>query len=146
MNTQPFTIERTLNASIERVWKAITDKDQMKEWYFDLTEFKATPGFEFSFKGGSKDKVYIHNCKVIEVVAGKRLSYSWAYEGYEGKSLVTFELFQEGDKTRIKLTHEALETFPQNIPDFARTSFEKGWTHIIGTSLPSFVEKAPVEK
>jgi uncharacterized protein YndB with AHSA1/START domain len=36
MKNEPFVIERTLNASAERVWKAITDKDQMKEWYFNL--------------------------------------------------------------------------------------------------------------
>lgn len=141
MNTQPFTIERTLNASVDRVWKALTDKDQMKEWYFDLSEFKATPGFEFHFNGGSDDKVYVHNCKIVEVVEGKRLSYSWAYQGYEGNSLVTFELFKEGEKTRLKLTHEGLETFPQNNPAFARDSFAQGWTHIIGTSLPAFLEK-----
>ena len=28
----PFTIERTYNAPVENVWKAITDKDEMKKW------------------------------------------------------------------------------------------------------------------
>ena len=146
MNTQPFTIERTLNAPVTKVWKALTDKQQMKEWYFDLNEFKAEPGFEFEFDAGDKEKIiYKHKCQVKEVIPNKRLSYSWRYDGYEGDSLVTFDLFAEGEKTRLKLTHTGLETFPQNNPSFAKTSFAAGWTHIIGTSLPSFVEKDSIK-
>jgi uncharacterized protein YndB with AHSA1/START domain len=43
----PFTIERTYSASVKKVWEAITDKAKMKQWYFDLSEFKPEVGFEF---------------------------------------------------------------------------------------------------
>ncbi len=59
---------------------------------------------------------------------------------YTGESFVTFELFNEGDKTKLKITHAGLETFPDN-PDFAKHNFEAGWTHIIGTSLTEYLEK-----
>jgi uncharacterized protein YndB with AHSA1/START domain len=144
MNSNSFVIERIVNATVSKVWKAITDKEQMKQWYFDLAEFKPIVGFEFEFSGeGHQGQKYLHLCKIREVVQGKKLSYSWRYEGYEGNSFVTFELFEEGDKTRLKLTHEGLETFPANNPDFAKESFAEGWTHIIGVSLPGFVEKVP---
>ncbi|HEY8895376.1 MAG TPA: SRPBCC domain-containing protein, partial [Niastella sp.] len=61
---------------------------------------------------------------------------------YEGNSFVTFELYPEGNGTRLKLTHEGLETFPMN-PDFAKKNFMEGWTQIIGTSLKEFLEKVP---
>jgi uncharacterized protein YndB with AHSA1/START domain len=141
MKQEPFVIERTYNAPIEKVWKAITDKDQMKHWYFVIAEFKPEPGFEFQFEAKNEGVTYLHLCKITEVITGKKLSYSWRYDGYEGNSIVTFELFDEGDKTRIKLTHEGLETFPQDKPDFARESFAAGWTEIIGSSLKGFVEK-----
>jgi len=41
----------------------------------------------------------------------------------------------------VKLTHEGLETFPANNPDFAKESFAGGWGYLIGKSLPEFVEK-----
>ena len=144
MQHEPLMLERTFNAPIDRVWKAITDNKQMKHWYFDLDDFKAEPGFEFTFSGGSKEQTYIHHCKVTEVIAGKKLTYSWRYEGLPGESFVTMELFPEGDKTRLKLTHTGLETFPA-AKDFARESFQKGWTQIIGTQLKDFVEK-PVQQ
>ena len=141
MNSAPFVIERLLDAPVEKVWKAITDKDQMKEWYFDLAEFRAEPGFQFQFEGGTEDRSYLHLCTITEIIPNKKLQYTWRYDGYEGNSVVTFELFAEGDKTRLKLTHAGLETFPANNPDFAKKNFETGWTEIIGTSLKRFVEK-----
>ncbi|MFA6060012.1 MAG: SRPBCC domain-containing protein [Taibaiella sp.] len=140
MKHEPFVIERTYNAPISRVWRAITDKDQMKEWYFDLSAFKPEVGFEFSFIGiGKEGHEYEHLCKVMEVIPDKKLKYSWAYNGYEGNSFVTFELFEEEGKTKVRLTHEGLETFPA-IPAFAKENFIEGWTALIGTSLKKFVE------
>jgi uncharacterized protein YndB with AHSA1/START domain len=134
--------EIVLDATPEKVWKALTDKNEMKQWYFDFKEFKAVPGFEFQFEGGPDGRVYTHLCKIIEVIPLKKLSYSWRYQGYEGNTLVSFELFEEGQQTRLRLTHEGLESFAvNNNPDFDRKNFEAGWSHIIGTSIKKFFEK-----
>jgi uncharacterized protein YndB with AHSA1/START domain len=140
MKNEPIVLERTYNASVEKVWKALTDKELIKQWSFNMAAFKPEVGCEFRFDGGKDDMVYHHLCRVKEVIPGKKLSYTWRYEGYEGDSLVTFELFAEGDKTRLRLTHEGLETFPADNPDFAKKNFSEGWTHIIGASLKNFVE------
>ena len=142
MKTEPLVKEITLNAPASKVWKAISDKDEMKQWYFDLAEFKAEVGFEFQFYGGEEDKLYLHLCKVTEVIPGKKLTYSWRYDGNAGTSYVTFELFPEGSKTRLKLTHKGLETFPADVKELGRENFVEGWNQIIGTSLKEFVEKS----
>src|SRR5688500_829885 len=142
MNNEPFVIERVYNAPVERVWKAITDPNDMKQWYFDIPGFKAETGFEFQFEGGAEDRTYTHLCKITEVVPRKKLTYSWRYKGYEGNSFVTFELFPEGDKTRVKLTHAGVETYPANQPEFGKKNFEAGWNDIIGNLLNDFVEKS----
>lgn len=141
---QSFVIERIYNAPVSKVWKAITDKEEMKQWYFELPAFKPEVGFEFQFYGeGKTGEKFLHLCKIMEVVKNKKLKHSWRYDGYEGNSFVTFELFEEGDKTRLKLTHEGFETFPTTVNnDFAKENFAEGWTYIIGISLPGFVEKS----
>ena len=139
MKNEPFVIERVYNAPIDKVWKAITDKNDMKKWYFDIAEFKAEKGFEFEFTATDKNVVYRHLCQITEVVPGKKLSYSWRYDKQPGISYVTFELFPEGSSTRLKLTHTGLESFPAT-QDYARENFIKGWNHIIGKSLKEFVE------
>jgi len=145
MNKEPFVIERTFNAPASKVWKAITDNNDMKKWYFDLPEFRPEVGFEFQFHGGKPDgKQYLHLCRVTEVQSGKKLTYSWRYDGYEGNSFVTFELFPEGDKTKLKLTHAGLETFPAEVDDLKRENFAAGWTSILDKSLKDFLEKQSV--
>lgn len=139
---ESFVIERTYAAPVEKVWHAITDRDAMKQWYFDLEEFKPVTGFEFRFIGkGKEGEDYLHLCKITEVIKEKKLKYSWRYDGYEGISYVTFELFAQGDTTTIKLTHEGLETFPVTARNaFAKENFAEGWTYLIGAGLKMFVE------
>ena len=132
-------VERTFNAPVARVWKALTDGEEMRRWYFDLKEFKPEVGFEFEFIVEHEGTKYHHLCKITEVIPQKKLAYTWRYQGHEGDSLVTFELFPEDGKTRLKLTHEGLETFPKT-PSFARKNFMEGWTQIVGSSLKGFVE------
>lgn len=87
MANEPFVIERTYNAPVEKVWKSITDKNEMKQWYFDLADFRPEVGFEFQFEGGTETKKYLHLCKVTEAIQNKKLTYSWRYDGYEGPLL-----------------------------------------------------------
>jgi uncharacterized protein YndB with AHSA1/START domain len=147
METKPLVVERTYNAPIQKVWKAITDREQMKEWYFELEEFKAEKGFKFQFTGGDENVQYLHECEVLFVDAPNKLSYSWRYPEYNGYSVVTWELFEEGEqKTRLRLTHEGLDSFPKNNPNFAITSFTEGWNFILGDSLKNFVEEVIIKK
>ncbi len=133
-------VERTFDAPITRVWKALTDVNEMRQWYFDLKEFKPEVGFEFEFVVEHEGTTYHHLCRVTEVILQQKIAYTWRYKAEPGDSLVTFELFDEGKKTRVKLTHTGIETFPKT-PAYARKNFEAGWTAIIGSELKQFVEK-----
>ena len=138
---EAVVIERTFSAPIAKVWRAITDVDQMRAWYFDLKEFKPEVGFQFEFVVEHEGMTYHHLCRVTEVVPQKKIAYTWRYKGEPGDSLVTLELFAEDDNTRVKLTHTGIETFPKT-PAYARKNFESGWTAIIGTELKQFVEQS----
>ena len=138
-------VERTFNAPVARVWKALTDVDQMRVWYFDLKEFKPQVGFEFEFVVEHEGNTYHHLCKVTEVIPEKKIAYTWRYKGEAGNSLVSFELFPEGNRTRLKLTHSGIETFPKT-PAYARKNFEAGWTEIVGSELKRFVENTEKRK
>src|SRR5438477_5383739 len=135
-------VERILNAPLANVWKALTNVEEMRQWYFDLKEFKAEVGFEFEFVVEHEANRYHHLCRVTAVIPEKKIAYTWRYKGEPGDSLVTFELFAEGEKTRVKVTHTGIESFPKT-PAYARQNFEKGWTQLIGSELKQFVEKKP---
>lgn len=142
MIAKTYTTERIFKAARKDVWLALTEKDLMKQWYFDLPEFKAKAGFTFEFSGGKEGGVkYVHHCEIIEVIPEQKLTHTWCYVGYEGISYLTFELFDEGKNTKLKVTHSGIESFPSDIPDFEFHNFENGWNHIINTALKNFLEK-----
>jgi len=137
----PIVMERVLNAPVEKVWRAITNKDEIKQWSFDIAAFEPIPGFEFSFKGGKPDGiVYTHLCKVVAADECRKLSYTWQYEGFEGTSLVTMELTAQGNQTHFKLTHSDMENMQIENDNFAVDNFIAGWTNIIHTLLTNYVE------
>lgn len=138
MDNKPLIIEQEFNAPIALVWRAITEKELMKKWYFDISDFKPEVGSKFNFEGGEEGKRYVHLCEVLEVIPNKKLMYSWKYEGNVGISFVTFELSSVGEKTKVKIIHEGLETFTN--PDFIRDNFVGGWKYLIQESLKEFLE------
>jgi uncharacterized protein YndB with AHSA1/START domain len=139
-SAEAIVIERIFHAPVARVWTALTEVDQMRQWYFELKEFKPVVGFEFEFIVEHEGVTYHHLCKITEVIPQKKIAYTWRYQGEPGDSLVTFELSPEDDRTRLTLTHSGIETFPAT-PAYARKNFENGWTAIVGTELKQFVEK-----
>lgn len=138
MDDKLLIIEQEFDAPLELVWRAISEKELMKKWYFDISDFKAEVGCKFEFEGGEEDKRYLHLCEVLEVIPNKKLKYSWKYDGYPGISFVTFELSSVGEKTKVILIHEGIETFTN--PDFRKDNFSGGWNYLIHTSLREFLE------
>lgn len=133
--------EYSYNVTPEKIWKALTIKEEMKIWYFGLEEFKPEVGFEFSFWGGTEERQYLHNCRITEVDYGKKLCYTWSYEGIQGETILCFEIEQTGkETTKLKLSHSGFETFPTDNPDMAPKNFDEGWTYILGTSLKNYLE------
>jgi len=141
MNTKPVIVERLFNAPVAKVWNALTVNEEMKNWYFNLKDFKAQVGFKFDFLGGPEDGIqYLHLCEVVEVIENKKLAYSWRYDNYPGNSIVNWELLDKGDQTLVKITHTGLETFAEAGKDFAAENFKEGWTHFLYTALKGYLE------
>jgi len=134
----PVIVERTFDAPLEMVWKAVTEKDHIKQWFFDMEGLRPEVGCEFRFVVEHEGFTYDHRCTIREVIPESKFAYSWRFEGYDGDSVVTFELFPEGSKTRLRLTHAGIESFPKT-PAFAKSNFQKGWTSLVGTELPNFL-------
>src|SRR5258706_1074049 len=141
MVNEPLIKEVIVNAPASKVWKALTDKKEMKKWYFDIEDFKPKIGYSFKFYGEKEGKKFPTSCIITEVEKGKKIAYTWSYDEHPAITTVTFRLSDEGDKTKVRLTHEGLEKTPTGDRDFSRQSHQQGWESIIGTSLKRYVEK-----
>jgi uncharacterized protein YndB with AHSA1/START domain len=142
MKNEPIIVEQTYTASLSRVWSAITESDQMRKWFFEnIDTFKAEVGFETQFNVQANDKNYLHLWKITEVEAPKKITYNWKYGGYPGNSHVCWELSTENNATKLKLTHDGQETFPQDNPDFQREACLEGWRFFICQQLKGYLEE-----
>ena len=142
MNTDPIIVEQTYNVPLGVVWKAITDKQQMPQWFFNtMSDFKPEVGFETQFDVECEGRTFPHQWKVTEVVPETRIVYDWRYEGFPGESSVTWELSETPDGTKLTLSHRGQETFAGDDPMFTREAGEAGWRYFLHESLKGFLER-----
>ncbi|WP_405399699.1 SRPBCC domain-containing protein [Maribacter sp. Asnod2-G09] len=142
-DNQSIHIEQLLNASIEQVWKALTNVDDMRQWYFDvIPDFKPEVSFKTSFLITNGGRNFTHNWIVTTAIPKSRISYTWTFDEYPGESISTFELYEKEHQTLLTVTSEITKDFPTHIPEFKRESGEAGWSYLIKESLPLFLQKS----
>lgn len=142
INEGPIIVEETFNVSIESVWKAITEIDLMRQWYFEnIPSFEAEVGFETQFNVENEGRIFPHMWKVTEAIPNKKIVYTWKFENYPGDSIVEWELSEQDNSTKLKLKVIVLEDFPDDIPEFKRESCIGGWEYFINNRLKEFLEK-----
>ncbi len=142
MMSNVVTVEHFFQLTAQGLWDAITKERQMRQWFFkEMTSFKPEVGFETSFVVDAGERSFEHLWKVDEVIPFKKLVLDWRYNGYDGQSQVTFLLESKGVGTYLTLIHEGVDSFSQNIQEFAFESCLKGWQYFIKERLVRFADK-----
>ena len=146
-------LERTLDAPVETVWRYLTEADLRSQWFMGGTD--ARPGADFELLvdhdnlSDDKDVPYpesyaefkgaVWTEKVVRFEPPRLLATT--FQG--GKNgTVTYELFPEGERTRLVLTHSGI-TSGTGAQDFG-----SGWNshltvleeRLAGRSVPNFWE------
>ncbi|AYD48891.1 SRPBCC family protein [Arachidicoccus soli] len=95
----------------EMVWEYLTNSELLEQWLMS-NDFLPIVGHEFRFTTNpipALDFDGIHYCKVLEVVPGETLSYTWNTGPGNGKitmeSVVTWTLRQTEKGTEVTLEH-----------------------------------------
>ena len=136
----PIIVQQRFDATLARVWQAITEIDQMRQWYFDnLPDFQAELGFETAFEVSHDGRNFLHQWKVTEVIPLKKLVYGWQYAQYEGKADVVFELSRHEGQTLLQVSTHINEDFPADIPEFDNESCKAGWEYFIQQRLKAYL-------
>lgn len=136
-----IVVEQEFPVPCARVWQAITDVHEMREWYFEnIPDFKAVPGFSCEFAVKSESLTFTHLWKVVEVEEHAKLSYLWRYRKYMGAYYSTFELKPDGEACHLKLTARVSEDFPAGVPEFTREACLAGWQYFIQQRLYEYLQ------
>jgi len=124
-----LTIKRRINATPEKVFKAWTDPEKIKQW-MGPGEIK-TIRAENDVRTGGRYRIVMltpggeeHDVSGVyrEVVANEKLVYTWAWKSTpERESIVTVTFKPDDGGTLLTLSHE------QFVDEAARDSHQGGW-------------------
>ena len=133
-------VRQNLNCNLNKLWQAITQKEQMKQWFFnEIIAFEPVEGFSTSFDVSFDGKTYTHLWTLLEVVPEEKIVYDWRYKGVPGHAKVTFEIEKTNNNSKITLTHEVIEPFNSDDPAFTLESTKNGWKYFIQEALPEYL-------
>ena len=133
-------VTETFTLPIAKVWNAISELEEMKVWFFEnIPTFEAKEGFETTFTVQVEDRIYPHVWKLTKVIPLQSITYDWRYEGYNGVSVVTFDLIEIEHQTTLTVTATVIEDFADDIPEFKRESCLAGWNYFIKNRLKEYL-------
>jgi uncharacterized protein YndB with AHSA1/START domain len=128
----------------ERVFQALTDPNQLAQWWgqqgrYRLTDCRADirPGGTWKSRGVDADgKSFQTSGEYLEVDPPRLIVYTWLADWDGGtQSTVRLELLRSGDGTLVKLQHSGFATQPET-----GKHYSGGWPTVLGW-MQSFVEK-----
>ena len=110
-----YKIEKTIeiDASVQKVWNGLTNPEIIKQYMFGtetLCDWKE--GSEIIFQGNYEGTTYKDKGIIQKIIAEKFLQYTYlsSFSGLEDKPenyhLITYELHEQDNKTKLKLKQE----------------------------------------
>lgn len=124
-------LERVLDAPAETVWRYLTEGELRGQWFAGGSDVRGEGDLDLVFDHDnlSSDEVpypseyaahkgAVNHEKVVRFEPNRVLAYTFG-EGRNG--IATFELYPDGDRTRLVLTHSGIQS-PTGAQDFG-----SGW-------------------
>ena len=130
----------TIDATIGNVWDALVTPEAIKQYMFGTTVVTDwREGSPISWKGEWEGKPYEDKGTILQLKPGRSLQYSHfsprsgLADTQENYHIVTIELSDEGDQTRVSLAQD------NNATAEAREHSERNWQMML-TALKKFLE------
>jgi uncharacterized protein YndB with AHSA1/START domain len=142
MSTLISKASTTINAPAEKVWEALTNPEIVKQYFFGTnqqSDWKV--GSDITWTGEWEGKAYKDKGKILDIVPGKRLQYTY-FSSMTGDAdlpenyrTVTFDLKGNGNSTEITITQD------NNKSEESRAHSEQNWNWILD-SMKKLLETA----
>lgn len=134
-----IALEQTYLYPPERVWRALTDSAALADWLLP-NDFEPRVGHKFQFRSkpmpGWRGFV---ECEVIEVVAPRRLAYTWLGEpAWQEPTVVRWTLEPIEGGTRLRLEHTNLqEPWGREL----QAMLSQGWKKMLAEKIVRVMEQ-----
>ncbi len=137
--TESIAFEVDVDYLPEKVWRALTDPVLLAQWLLPVVDLKLERGAAFTFKTqpypGWDGTV---NCRMLEIEAGMKLSYTWVVADMEINTVVTFMLTPTASGTRLSVVQSGFK--PDQKRNFGGARY--GWK-MMGGKLVDLLARIP---
>ena len=137
--TDSISFEFELPHAPEKVWRALTDPVLLTEWLLPVVDFKLEPAAAFTFKTkpfpGWDGSV---SCRLLEIEAHRKLSYTWVVGDMGLDTVVTFTLTPTASGSRLSLVQAGFK--PAQKHNFGGARY--GW-NMMGGKLVDLLARVP---
>ena len=137
--TDSISFEFELPHAPEKVWRALTDPVLLTEWLVPVVDFKLEPAAAFTFKTkpfpGWDGTV---SCRLHEIEAHRKLSYTWVVGDMGLDTVVTFTLTPTASGSRLSLVQSGFK--PAQKQNFGGARY--GW-NMMGGKLVDLLARIP---
>jgi uncharacterized protein YndB with AHSA1/START domain len=123
-----------IHAPIAAVWAALTDPEQLPQWWGSEDGYRTTameadvrPGGAWRSSGTMSDGGPFAVNGIYRVVdAPHRLEFTWNYSWGTGETVVRYDLSERDGGTEVRVTHSNFVT------EEDRADHARGWTVVLG--------------
>lgn len=132
MNIDSLTFERSIQAPLKQVYRALTSSTALREWLCDTCTTEPRPGGRMYMWWNSG----FYTCgEFLETEADQKIVYTWFGRGDPAPTQVEISLSGDQDTTRLKLVHSGLgstETWVKTAEEIHK-GWENGLANLVHT-------------
>jgi len=108
--TDSISLEFDLLHRPEKVWRALTEPALLAQWLLPVAGLALEPGAAFTFQTQPHPEWDgVVNCRIVEIEAKRKLSYTWQVGDMALDTVVTFTLIPTDFGTRLSLLHSGFK-------------------------------------
>jgi uncharacterized protein YndB with AHSA1/START domain len=135
-------VECTYEASIDLVWRAITDSSLLGEWLME-NDFQPVAGTRCEFRMKPQPGFNgVIQCEVLEVRPPVRLVYTWDGGGAWGRTTLAWTLEAGDGLTKLTLEHTGFQGFR---PFLLSLMMGSGWGQKLKKKVPEILARIASE-
>jgi uncharacterized protein YndB with AHSA1/START domain len=146
-NRDAVVIEIEIGAPPERVFRALSDAEELSRWWNEPGvspgpwEFDARVGGSWKTGGSTKDQAWQTWGDIVEFDPPRVLAMTW-HEKLDkprplGQTLLRYELEPTASGTLLRLTHSGFAAYPEAFADYS-----KGWHPVVNLLLDYLVTRS----
>jgi uncharacterized protein YndB with AHSA1/START domain len=127
--TDRIVICAEIDAPRDRVWSALTEQEQIAEWWGSYVSLDARLGGRLTERwtdAGGREVVTFG--EVVRLTAPRMLELTWADDDWDESTRVLFRLEEATGTTRLTLEHWGWEAFPSSLREELIRAHASGWS------------------